>query len=109
MYLLISWIYMYICYLLSFQATVLYLVPPIIVAMVRHPLSFSTDLKSVKHAICAAAPLRKEQTDAFKNILPETDIKQGDSPHIFTLHIHVHMLHFCKTPYNVCDTMCNYN
>ncbi len=58
------------------KADRLYVVPPIILQLAKHPLVDKYDLSSVKTVLCAAAPLGTEVQDACANRL-KCFVKQG--------------------------------
>mgnify|MGYP005989415349 CR=1 FL=1 len=54
----------------KFQCTEIHVVPPMVVAVLMSPISHKKGwLKSVKYAICGAAPLDKELQDRFLKLL----------------------------------------
>lgn len=60
------------------QITNLYVVPPIVVFLGKHPLVSKYDLSSVRKLVCGAAPLSKEtQINAQKRLKLNFDIQQG--------------------------------
>ncbi|KAF2838238.1 4-coumarate-CoA ligase 2 [Patellaria atrata CBS 101060] len=62
----------------KFRITDLWLVPPIVVAMVKHPATKKFDLSSVERAASGAAPLGKEICMGFEKLWDgRVNIKQG--------------------------------
>jgi 4-coumarate--CoA ligase len=63
----------------KFRITDLVLVPPVVVAMVKHPLTKTFDLSSVETVGSGAAPLGREVCAEFEKLWPEgkVNIKQG--------------------------------
>lgn len=43
----------------NFKITIIFIVPPLMVFLAKHPLVSSFDLSSLKELICGAAPLSK--------------------------------------------------
>jgi 4-coumarate--CoA ligase len=66
-------------YLQKYRITDLVLVPPIIVAMAKHPATKKFDLSSVQGAGSGAAPLGREVSEEFERLWPsgQVNIKQG--------------------------------
>ncbi|KAK6638700.1 hypothetical protein RUM43_006967 [Polyplax serrata] len=62
----------------KYKITNLYVVPPIVVFLGKHPLVSKYDLSSVRKLVCGAAPLSKEtQINAQKRLKLNFDIQQG--------------------------------
>ena len=65
----------------AFRITQLLLVPPIVVAMVKHPdvRKGKWDLSFVRSAVCGAAPLGREVIKEFESLWKDgvVNIKQG--------------------------------
>lgn len=65
----------------AFRITQLLLVPPIVVAMAKHPAvrNGNWDLSSVRTVVCGAAPLGKEVVKEFESLWKDkvVNIKQG--------------------------------
>jgi 4-coumarate--CoA ligase len=61
----------------SQKVTTLHLVPPIILAMAKHPLVSKFDLSSVKTIMSGAAPLGAEMCKALNARLPKIALRQG--------------------------------
>mmetsp|Transcript_4731 Transcript_4731/g.13464 ORF Transcript_4731/g.13464 Transcript_4731/m.13464 type:complete len:564 (-) Transcript_4731:64-1755(-) len=54
-----------------------HVVPPIINALIQHPMVADYDLSTLTSILCAAAPLGAEQEQAFLTRFPNTRIKQA--------------------------------
>ena len=63
----------------NYKITFMFLVPPLMVFLAKHPMVDNYDLSSVREIICGAAPLSKEIEDAVKIRLKKKDIyiRQG--------------------------------
>ncbi|XP_010534038.1 PREDICTED: 4-coumarate--CoA ligase-like 4 isoform X4 [Tarenaya hassleriana] len=63
----------------KYRATTLFLVPPIVVAMINGADSIRTryDLRSLRLVRCGGAPLSKEVTEGFLEHYPTVEIHQG--------------------------------
>lgn len=62
----------------TYKATFLFMVPPLMVFMAKHPLVDQYDLSSLQEMVCGAAPLSKEVQDAVYNRLKSVEfIRQG--------------------------------
>jgi len=63
----------------KYRITDLVLVPPIIVAMAKHPATKNFDLSSVQGAGSGAAPLGREVSEEFERLWPtgQVNVKQG--------------------------------
>lgn len=63
----------------KYRITDLTLVPPVVVAMAKHPATKQFDLSSVEGVGSGAAPLGKEATSEFESLWPngQINIKQG--------------------------------
>lgn len=61
----------------KYKLTELILVPPVAVAMLKHPSLHKYSLTSIKVVLCGAGPLSKEHQNALQGILgPETNFTQ---------------------------------
>ncbi|KAI9320580.1 hypothetical protein BX666DRAFT_1909283 [Dichotomocladium elegans] len=60
----------------KYKVTLVSIVPPVAVALAKHPLVAKYDLSSIRTLGCGAAPLGKEHIDALSKRLPAT-LKQG--------------------------------
>ncbi|KAL5535772.1 hypothetical protein ACEPAF_3866 [Sanghuangporus sanghuang] len=60
-----------------FKITHLFLVPPQIVLLCKHPMVKKYDLSHIRYVISGAAPLSKELTLQLVEILPNAEIGQG--------------------------------
>ncbi|KAH8722725.1 hypothetical protein GQ44DRAFT_751280 [Phaeosphaeriaceae sp. PMI808] len=69
----------FLTYVQKYRITNLVLVPPIIVAMVKHPATKKFDLSSVERVTSGAAPLGREVCDEFEKLWPsgQVNVKQG--------------------------------
>lgn len=65
---------LYIC---CWQITNLYMVPPLMVFLAKHPLVRQYDLSSVREIVCGAAPLSREVIEEVRTRLPQAEIRQG--------------------------------
>jgi len=78
-----SLIYLTVIYLLDthvfcyFQVTIIVLVPPIFVAMLKSPITTNYDLSSVRRYHCGAAPLTFDTEAEFKQKFEVKEIHQG--------------------------------
>lgn len=63
----------------KYKITDLVLVPPVIVAMAKHPATKQFDLSSVQQVGCGAAPLGREVSREFERLWPngQINVKQG--------------------------------
>lgn len=61
----------------DYKISILFVVPPLMVFLGKHPLVDKYDLSSVRTIICGAAPLSKEAQDAVAKRLGVSDIRQG--------------------------------
>ncbi|KAL2912466.1 hypothetical protein HK105_208038 [Polyrhizophydium stewartii] len=59
------------------KPTTLYLVPPIMIGLAKHPAVAMADLSSVKYIISGAAPLSAELSQALTQRLPHIKVMQG--------------------------------
>lgn len=66
-------------YVQNYRITSLTCVPPIIIALAKHPLSRKYDLSSVDSLGCGAAPLSREISDEAEKLWPEGQVvvRQG--------------------------------
>jgi 4-coumarate--CoA ligase len=66
-------------YIQRYRVTFLTLVPPIVVAMAKSPLTKKYDLSSVENVGCGAAPLGREISIELENLWPKghMNVKQG--------------------------------
>ena len=66
-------------YVAKYRITDLLLVPPIVVAMAKHPASKQFDLSSVETVGSGAAPLGREVSEEFERLWPagQVNVKQG--------------------------------
>ena len=55
----------------------LHLVPPVALFLAKHPAVDKFDLSSVKEAVVAAAPLKKDLSEELTNRLKMTFVRQG--------------------------------
>lgn len=60
----------------DYKVTLMHIVPPIVLAMAKHPLVDKYDLKSLRMVMSGAAPLGADLTEQFRKRL-NTPIKQG--------------------------------
>jgi long-subunit acyl-CoA synthetase (AMP-forming) len=62
-----------------FRISDLLLVPPVLVAMAKSPITRTYDLTSVERVICGAAPLGREACEVFQQLWPagQVNVKQG--------------------------------
>ena len=66
----------FLTYIQTYKITMVHLVPPIVVALAKHPIIDKFDLSSLNHIICGAAPLGS----ALENLVEKRlnlKIKQG--------------------------------
>ncbi|KAF1945948.1 4-coumarate-CoA ligase-like protein [Clathrospora elynae] len=63
----------------KYRITDLVLVPPVVVAMAKHPATKKFDLSSVDHVGSGAAPLGREISEEFERLWPkgQVNVKQG--------------------------------
>jgi acyl-CoA synthetase (AMP-forming)/AMP-acid ligase II len=63
----------------KYKITDLVLVPPVVVAMAKHPATKNFDLSSVKHVGSGAAPLGREVSEEFERLWAtrQVNVKQG--------------------------------
>lgn len=63
----------------NYRCTILFMVPPLMTFLAKHPLVDSYDTSSVEIIICGAAPLSKELQQAVENRLknPKMIVRQG--------------------------------
>jgi len=59
------------------KATLLHVVPPVILALAKHPLVSKYDLSSLKKVSCGAAPLGKELQEEVEKRIPNSIFQQG--------------------------------
>ena len=66
-------------YVQKYRITDLVLVPPVVVAMAKHPATKDFDLSSVKTVASGAAPLGREVCEEFERLWPngQVNVKQG--------------------------------
>jgi 4-coumarate--CoA ligase len=66
-------------YVAKYRITDLVLVPPVVVAMAKHPATKQFDLSSVEHVGSGAAPLGREVCEEFEKLWPDgrVNVKQG--------------------------------
>lgn len=66
-------------YTQKYRITFLILVPPVVVAMAKHPITKKFDLSSVEHVGSGAAPLGREVCVELEKLWPENriNVKQG--------------------------------
>ncbi|KAF2126881.1 4-coumarate-CoA ligase-like protein [Dothidotthia symphoricarpi CBS 119687] len=62
-----------------YRITDLVLVPPVLIAMAKHPATKTFDLSSVAHVSTGAAPLGREASQEFERLWPDgsINVKQG--------------------------------
>ncbi|XP_058449941.1 uncharacterized protein LOC131429669 [Malaya genurostris] len=60
-----------------YQCTLVFVVPPLVVFLAKHPLVDSYDLSSIHTLLCGAAPLSKETEDLVKQRLNVQYVRQG--------------------------------
>jgi 4-coumarate--CoA ligase len=62
-----------------FRINDLLLVPPVLIAMAKSPLTRTFDLSSVERVMCGAAPLGREACEVFEQLWPagKINVKQG--------------------------------
>jgi acyl-CoA synthetase (AMP-forming)/AMP-acid ligase II len=61
-------------YVQKYRITTLTLVPPVVVALAKHPAVKKYDLSSVETAGCGAAPLGSEVSSEFNKLWPEGQV-----------------------------------
>ncbi|XP_053681935.1 uncharacterized protein LOC128732670 [Sabethes cyaneus] len=61
----------------NYRCTMVFVVPPLVVFLAKHPLVDSYDLSSVDTLLCGAAPLSKETEDLVKQRLNIRHVRQG--------------------------------
>nr|XP_019555575.2 luciferin 4-monooxygenase isoform X1 [Aedes albopictus] len=61
----------------NYRCTMVFVVPPLVVFLAKHPLVESYDLSSVDTLLCGAAPLSKETEDLVKERLKVRYVRQG--------------------------------
>ncbi|KAK3932453.1 Luciferin 4-monooxygenase [Frankliniella fusca] len=61
----------------DFKISTLYVVPPLMVFLAKHPIVDKYNLSQVKTIICGAAPLNKDTQDAVSMRIGVKDIRQG--------------------------------
>ena len=66
--------------------TKLYLVPPIVVRLVKDPLTEKYDVSSMQQIICGAAPLGTGTMVLMRKKFPRIVFKQGISPNAWLMH-----------------------
>ncbi|KAK1754532.1 4-coumarate--CoA ligase-like 7 [Echria macrotheca] len=66
-------------YVQRFKISTLTLVPPIMIALAKHPLTKKYDLSSVDTLGCGAAPLSREVAEEVQKLLPNSEVvvRQG--------------------------------
>jgi 4-coumarate--CoA ligase len=66
-------------YAQKFRITALILVPPVVVAMAKHPATRKFDLSSVEYVASGAAPLGREVCVELEKLWPDgrVNVKQG--------------------------------
>lgn len=66
-------------YVQKYRISDLVLVPPVVVAMAKHPATKKFDLSSVMHVSSGAAPLGREASQEFEKLWPngQVNVKQG--------------------------------
>jgi len=66
-------------YVQKYRITDMVLVPPVVVAMAKHPATRKFDLSSVEHVSSGAAPLGREASQEFEKLWPkgQVNVKQG--------------------------------
>ncbi|PVD30213.1 hypothetical protein C0Q70_09475 [Pomacea canaliculata] len=67
----------FLSFVAKYRATFLFVVPPVIIAMVNHPKLSTYDLSSVRQAMSAAAPLGKELEIQLSQKMGRTFLVQG--------------------------------
>ena len=70
-------------YHLLWQATALFIVPPIALQLARSPLVLNFDLSSVRLIWCGAAPLGKDLQAELSKRLKSVPVKQGKTSPLF--------------------------
>ena len=70
-------------YHLLWQATALFIVPPIALQLARSPLVLKFDLSSVRLIWCGAAPLGKDLQAELSKRLRSVPVKQGTISPLF--------------------------
>ncbi|KAL1399115.1 hypothetical protein pipiens_008466 [Culex pipiens pipiens] len=61
----------------NYRCTMVFVVPPLVVFLAKHPLVDSYDLSSIDTLLCGAAPLSKETEDLVKARLNVRHVRQG--------------------------------
>ncbi|XP_055616636.1 uncharacterized protein LOC129762426 [Toxorhynchites rutilus septentrionalis] len=61
----------------NYRCTMVFVVPPLVVFLAKHPLVDSYDLSSVDTLLCGAAPLSKETEDLVRKRLNIKHVRQG--------------------------------
>ncbi|XP_058811880.1 uncharacterized protein LOC131676664 [Topomyia yanbarensis] len=61
----------------NYRCTMVFVVPPLVLFLAKHPLVDSYDLSSVNTLLCGAAPLSKETEDLVKQRLNIQYVRQG--------------------------------
>lgn len=61
----------------NYRCTMIFVVPPLVVFLAKHPLVDSYDLSSIDTLLCGAAPLSKETEDLVKARLNVRHVRQG--------------------------------
>lgn len=61
----------------NYKITTLYLVPPLMIFLAKHPLVLKYDMSSIIEINCGAAPLRKDIQELIKERLKVSNIRQG--------------------------------
>ncbi|XP_055531065.1 uncharacterized protein LOC129721953 [Wyeomyia smithii] len=61
----------------NYRCTMVFVVPPLVVFLAKHPLVDSYDLSSVDTLLCGAAPLSKETEDLVRQRLNIRYVRQG--------------------------------
>ena len=68
---------------MSFQPTVLHVVPPILTMFAKDPVVGDFDFSSVKRIFCGGSPLSSEIETVIKNKFNLTFIQQGRKLHVY--------------------------
>ena len=68
---------------MSFQPTVLHVVPPILTMFAKDPVFGDFDFSSVKRIFCGGSPLSSEIETVIKNKFNLTFIQQGRNLHVY--------------------------
>lgn len=61
----------------NYKVTIIFMVPPLMVFLAKHPMVDAYDLSSLREVICGAAPLSKEVEDAVYKRIGIQSIRQG--------------------------------